>query len=228
MAMGLSPLETLDYYYMGDQSRFVIPRWRPLDRALTEDDLARIAQRYRRVYALFYVPYEADPDQVIASWLNAHAFKSSNRWFGGVELVTYEFGGPHSAPQPIDIHFGSQIWLQRGTVAPASIAPAEAVRVLLEWSAVSQPDRPWSVFAHLLTDDGRIVAQYDRPLTLDTSAQQVAVTQQLRLAIPTPRGIQAGRYHVVIGIYDPATGERLRLSSGATVFKLVDITVENQ
>jgi mannosyltransferase len=205
----------------------VIPRWRPLDRALTEADLARIAQRYRRIYALFYVPYEADPDHVIASWLDAHAFKSSNRWYGGVELVTYEFGGLPSAPQPLNIQFGSQIWLHRGTVAPTSVASTEAVRVLLEWSPMSRPDRLWSVFAHLVADDGQLVAQYDRPLTGgDASAQQVALPQQIRLAIPIVPGIRAGRYHIVLGIYDPATGERLRLANGDTVFKFAPITVE--
>jgi mannosyltransferase len=227
LVMGLSPLETLNYYYTGAQARFVIPRWRPLDRTVTEADLAGIAQRYRRVYALSYVPYEADPDHVIASWLDAHAFKSSNHWYGGVELITYEFGVLPSAPQPLDINFGSQIWLQRGIAAPSSVAPAEAVRILLEWNAATRLDRPLSIFAHLVADDGELVAQYDRPLAFDASAQQQALSQQIRLAILVPPGVRAGLYHVVIGIYDPATGERLRLANGDTVFKFVTVTVES-
>jgi 4-amino-4-deoxy-L-arabinose transferase-like glycosyltransferase len=226
MVMGLSPLETLDYYYAGTQARFVIPRWRPLDRAATEGDLAGIAQRYRRVYVLSYVPYEADPDQVIASWLDAHAFKSSNHWYGGVELLSYEFGDLPSLRRPLDVHFGSQIWLQRGVTAPTSVAPSDAIRILLEWSAVARLDRPLSLFAHLVADDGEIVAQYDRPLVSHTSEQQQALPRQIRLAILVPPGVRPGSYHVLIGIYDSETGERLRLANGDTILKFVTVTVE--
>ncbi len=51
-------------------------------------DNLRMALRHQRVYAVFYVPYEADPDQVVQSWLNENGCRSSNQWFGGVQLVT--------------------------------------------------------------------------------------------------------------------------------------------
>ena len=98
---------------------------------------------------------------------------------------------------------------------------------MLEWNVATRLDRPLSIFAHLVADDGELVAQYDRPLAFDASAQQQALSQQIRLAILVPPGVRAGLYHVVIGIYDPATGERLRLANGDTVFKFVTVTVES-
>ena len=107
---------------------------------------------------------------------------------------------------------------------PQIVEPNVSFRINPNTSRDSTPE---GVGPQYQADDGELVAQYDRPLAFDASAQQQALSQQIRLAILVPPGVRAGLYHVVIGIYDPATGERLRLANGDTVFKFVTVTVES-
>jgi hypothetical protein len=219
MALGVSQLETLDYYDKDTQPRFLLPRTRPLDQEATIHDLESIAARYRRLYALFYVPYEADPDGLIAAWLRDHAFTSSSRWYGGVQLVTYEFGEPPDPLRPINASFGSEVHLRRGGIGPTTLSPKAAVRILLEWDLPASPAPSLSLFVHLLDGNGRIVSQYDLPFMPGGAAKQ------RRLAILVPANTAPARYRLVLGVYNPSTGVRLQLPNGDDILKLADITV---
>ena len=225
MFMGLSPLETFDRYYQGPQPRLVLPRARPIDQSATVGDLEQIASRYRRLYAFFYVPYEADPEGVIAGWLREHAFVSSNRWYGGVELVTYELGGWGGALQPVGADFGTRVRLERAGVEPTVVRPKEAARIVLEWRATGAPEPAWSVFAHLQDQSGTIVSQYDIPLLGDSAAPPGDSRIQRRMAVPIPPDAPPGRYRLMLGVYDPSTGARLPVAGGADQIELAEITV---
>lgn len=224
--MGLSPLETFDYYYDGPQPRLLLPRARPLDPQATIRDLADIAQRYRRLYTFFYVPYEADPTGVIAGWLRHNAFMSSNRWYGGVELATYELGEPRSPPRDINVQFGERLQIARAVVDPVVTHPKDAVRVLLEWRAIDLTGQRLSIFVHLLGSAGQIVGQYDVPLLGEVAAEPSNnQTGQTRLAVPIPPDTPPGTYRLVFGVYDPASGARLRLTNGDDRNEISEITV---
>jgi hypothetical protein len=226
MALGVSQIETLDYYNKDTQPRFLLPRTRPLDRAATIHELESIAARYRRLYALFYVPYEADPDGLIAAWLRDHAFTSSSRWYGGVQLVTYEFGELTDPLRPIHASFGSEVRLRRGGIGPTAVSPKAAVRILLEWDLPTSPAPSLSLFAHLLDGNGRIVSQCDLPLMPgERAAQTEGTAQQRRLAILVPANTAPATYRLVLGVYNSSTGARLQLANGDDILKLADITV---
>jgi hypothetical protein len=70
----------------------------------------------------------------------------------------------------------------------------------------------YTVFAHLLDEDGQLVAQQDsepvggsRPTTT-WSLGEVIVD---RLGILIPPNLNSGEYQLVVGMYRPDTGERL-------------------
>lgn len=97
------------------------------------------------------------------------------------------------------------------------IRPAEVPRVVLYWLAEQPPSRNWTVFVHLVGQPGDVWGQMDAPpLCGEAPTSSWRPGQLLRDDVwPIPRrGIPPGEYRLLLGLYDPATGERLR--SGST------------
>jgi len=221
LLIGPGQVDVFDYYFHGMQQRYLLPRFRPLAPAATVAELEQMERAHRRVYGVFYVPYEADPDGVVSNWLAARAFRAESRWYGGVELVVYELGEPGGSPREVRARFGEQLELERATVTTLDVLPGDAIRVELWWHAIAAPGRDLLLFAHLLDSEGRIVAQHDGPpAPVPASAWQSGETYRSRLAVLVPPGAAPGPYHLVLGVYDPATGKRISLPGGADVIEL--------
>jgi hypothetical protein len=60
---------------------------------------------------------------------------------------------------------------------------------------------------------------------LPTTLWQPGVSVLDRHGISLPAELAAGQYSLLIGWYDPQSGERLRLSSGADALGLAEITI---
>lgn len=215
LLIGPGQIDVFDYYFKGPQMRYPLPRFRPLDPTATVAELEQIEQRHRRVYGVFYVPYEADPDGVVNSWLAERAFRAESRWYGGVEFVVYELGDAGAPLRDVDVRFGDTLILERAAISSTRIAGGDAVRIELHWRAVAPPGRDLFLFAHLLDINKRIKAQHDGPLArIPTSAWQPGETYRSRAAILAPPGTPLASYRLIIGVYDPRTGERLQLEDG--------------
>ena len=83
--------------------------------------------------------------------------------------------------------------------------------IALTWHLVEQVHRPWTVFLHLVDQEGRIVAQHDaQPLAgrvpTDAWVPGDWFRDEHRLLL---RNVAPGTYHLRIGLFDPATTERL-------------------
>lgn len=215
LLIGPGQIDVFDYYFHGSQTRYLLPRFRPLDPAATIAELERIMQRHRRVYGVFYVPYEADPDGVVNAWLTDHAFRAESRWYGGVELVVYELGSVGAPPRAINARFGNTVLLERAAVSALNVSGGDAVRIELHWRVIAPPGRDLMLFVHLLDADNRIIAQHDGPLApVPTAAWQPNDIYSGRAAVLLPSGAPRATYRLFIGVYDPQTGERLRLEDG--------------
>ena len=81
--------EIFSYYYKGALPVYPLPRQRPLDPVATEAELAAILARHSRLFVVFWATGESDPQQVVESWLNTHAFKADDSWYGNVRLAIY-------------------------------------------------------------------------------------------------------------------------------------------
>lgn len=97
--------------------------------------------------------------------------------------------------------------------APGRLQVPADVRFALDWGVLATPGVDWQVFAHLLNEAGELVLQSD--VAVDWSEQVCdqgergtvcTVTTQHEWAFPA--GFPTGVYIVVVGLYDPATGER--------------------
>jgi uncharacterized membrane protein len=95
---------------------------------------------------------------------------------------------------------------------PESASPGEAVEFTVYWQAQERMDASYSVFVHLLDSGGTVWVQQDgvpRGGTLPTTAwmQGEVVSDACRLQLPVDA--PPGSYAIEVGIYDPATGQRL-------------------
>jgi hypothetical protein len=125
---------------------------------------------------------------------------------------------PLPAANPIDARFGGAIRLRGYTFSTAPIA------VTLQWEALADVPRSLSVFVHVLDVGGQIQAQSDGPPargrapTDGWSPGDVVDDRRELTAAP-------GEYRVVVGLYDPRSGERLPAvsASGQTLGDAVEL-----
>jgi 4-amino-4-deoxy-L-arabinose transferase-like glycosyltransferase len=142
-----------------------------------------------------------------------------DRFFaGGTPLHTVRIQGVdyawiYAVPPPLEevrpAAFGDAIRLRGFDWITAPQAGSPAV-LRLQWELARPIERDYVLFAHLVGADGERVAQVDLPLP--TSSWQVGRYQQTELPITMP-ATAAGELHVLVGLYDPATLERLPLTT---------------
>jgi mannosyltransferase len=221
---GQSQIETLDYYLQTPHPRILLPRARPLDPVAVTADLEQLSAQHRRIYGLFYVIEEADPQGVIAGWLDAHSFPSGARWYGALLLRTWETGDIAGRLRPAEARFAG--WLRASALAAdqGERQPGDGVRAQVVWQAEGGPAAGLNIFLHLVDARGQLAAQYDGPLV--TARQDAAAgSWTTRAAVIIPPGTPPGAYRLVLGVYDPASGERLGLEGGADTLELAVVQV---
>ncbi len=108
---------------------------------------------------------------------------------------------------------GKAVKLLGTDLAPgATSAPGETLKIQLQWQAMRTLHTDYTVFAHLLGPDGKLVAQQDKqpldgffPTSRWLPGQTVADSYQLAL----PTDAAPGQYTLEVGLYNLADGQRL-------------------
>ncbi|MBI5293554.1 MAG: glycosyltransferase family 39 protein [Chloroflexi bacterium] len=141
-------------------------------------------------------------------------------------------------PHRTDADFGSLTFpaemrlLGYGLEADA-VNPGGSLRLTLYWQSLVAMDRDWSVFVHVVDDNGIVVAQRDTyPGMGLMPARKWAIGHTLAdtyvLALPATTYAPAAA-RLEIGLYDYATGERLLIvsgdQSGKDALTLVPLTI---
>jgi 4-amino-4-deoxy-L-arabinose transferase-like glycosyltransferase len=129
---------------------------------------------------------------------------------GRVEVIALDrqFELPPNVLSQREDSFGRQLTL-RGLEIP------QPSNLTLYWQVTEKPDHVISVFVHLLDESGEIVAQSDQwpgglPANLWAVGQVITDEHTLNL----PPDLPPGEYTLAIGLYDPATGQRLPALDG--------------
>ncbi|MBI5568140.1 MAG: glycosyltransferase family 39 protein [Chloroflexi bacterium] len=221
--------EVFTYYYPDGPNVYPLPRSRPLDPAAIEAELTALAQKYRRVFVLYWGDTEADPNKVIESWLDAHTYKATEQWIGAVRFVTYAIPMQLSnQPQQMSrVRLGEHITLDGFTLPTARLAPGDILQLDLFWRTDAKLSERYKVFVHVLDATGVIAAQTDREpgggrnLTTDWNVNEPIVD---RYGVLIPETAASGIYSIEMGLYD-LNNIRLKMADGKDAVMLAKVEV---
>ncbi len=130
---------------------------------------------------------------------------------GPVEVVRGLAGGPPVSRHALEANLKDQIRLL-GYDLEGQSEPGGSLHLTLFWQALSEPQDDFTVFVHLVGDDGLIMGQKDsQPVSgfHPTSAWREGefIRDQYHLAIS--EAAPPGEYSLIVGMYRGGTGERL-------------------
>lgn len=110
--------------------------------------------------------------------------------------------------------FGERIMLIDTAVSQTT--GQDEIHVTLRWQASAAQDSPLTAFIHLYDHAGQLVAQHDGPparnLVPFTAWQPGDVISDTHL-LHLDTALSTGNYSLVVGLYDPLTGQRLNASA---------------
>jgi hypothetical protein len=182
------------------------------------------------------------------AWPDGHTLRIDPQAAPGIYRVEVSFYDPATLELFGDVVTAG--YLPVGEGAPASAAPlatfapgldllgvdlgaqpwrAGEQSVTLTWRPAAALAAPYTGFVHLLGPDGQVAAQHDQPPQqgfYPSDRWLPGYPFQDRFTLTLPAGAPAGAYRLVIGWYDPATGERLPLHAGGDAFQEMTVKVE--
>jgi hypothetical protein len=139
---------------------------------------------------------------------------------GSVDVVAppRDFQLP-TVQHPLDAVFAGKIALKGFDLTPSSPAPNGTLHVALYWQDLQTIPVGYTVFTHVLDSSQKIVAQVDNPPQRGAAPTTGWVPGQVirdAYDLSLPAQLPSGPLTLEVGLYDPATGQRLTLSAGGT------------
>jgi 4-amino-4-deoxy-L-arabinose transferase-like glycosyltransferase len=119
---------------------------------------------------------------------------------------------PPPVAEPLAIQFGEQIELRGYGLDPGELRSAGRLLLTTQWQAQGQPAQDYLLFAHLLNAEGERVGQLDAPPAgpqVPTSAWRAPRVYTWEHPLPVAGDLPPGDYWLALGLYAPATFERL-------------------
>ena len=191
-------------YYLGQATPYL------LGEELDESRLREALTHHSRLFALFY-----GGEGAVEGWLNEQGHRAWEGWYGGVRLVLYAtLLGIEEKPEfkSVDVELGEEFSLLGYSLIDQEVAPGEVVRLVLYWEAKKGIEREYKVFIHLIDANGQLVAQRDsqpqggsRPTSSWEAGEEIRDPYGVWLS----EGVLPGEYELVIGLYEPSSGQRL-------------------
>jgi hypothetical protein len=176
------------------------------------------------VFAVFWATDESDPERFVEGWLDSHAYRAFDSWYGNVRLAVYAV--PErvaSAPDrvlDVDLHHvetGDEITLVGYSLLDDRLAAGDIVQITLFWRVDQTPSRRYKAFIHLLDEGNHIVGQRDAEpqggalLTTLWAPGKLIIDNY---GVPIHPATPPGTCRVEVGMYDMETGQRLTTQNG--------------
>ncbi len=138
-----------------------------------------------------------------------------------------------SIAEPRNVTFGSEIVLRGFNLSAATVVCAgDPVTTQFFWGPAAQPSRYYSSYLHLTQDrtgeqsypiNGDPLADGDRPTVSWIWPGELLVGPSRTWNVPAD--LEPGNYHLWLGVFDPASGQRLTLASGQNHYEVTTIRV---
>lgn len=136
------------------------------------------------------------------------------------------------APYPRDVRFGDAIRLAGYDLAQTKFRAGASVPLTLYWRADRPIDKSYTVFVHLVGEqfnpaqNNPLWGQVDRVPRIPTTAwlpgENVLEAYSIRIDANAP----PGKYAIVAGMYDAATGGRLPVDGGGDSIIIAEIEIQ--
>jgi hypothetical protein len=118
--------------------------------------------------------------------------------------------------ESVDVDFGDQAHLRGWSLEKTTLHPGDTLTVTLSWEASVELTNRHVVFAHLLSPDGELVAQFDDApagKALPREAWPSGATFKYPIFIELPGDLSVGEYRLYVGVYLWPDVERLPVLS---------------
>lgn len=119
-------------------------------------------------------------------------------------------------PYPSQANLGNQVKFLGYDLDSTKLKPGQTLHLTLYWQALAPMEQSYMVFTHLLDTSNQIWGQKDgipgsgmRPTTSWTEGEILIDEYDVQIWVDAP----PGQYTLEIGLYDPATGQRLPITS---------------
>jgi 4-amino-4-deoxy-L-arabinose transferase-like glycosyltransferase len=126
------------------------------------------------------------------------------------------------------VEFGDQLRLVGYELGQTQVQAGSPLPLTLYWQAINRPAADYSIFVHLLDENGTILAQHDSyPAagSLPTTEWPAAATIPDRHTVDIPSiALKSPQLTVEVGVYDYRTGQRL-VANGADTLKIGEVQV---
>jgi hypothetical protein len=125
-------------------------------------------------------------------------------------------------------NLGDRIALMGHEGMPGPVEAGEDIHLILYWQALARIEADYTVFIHLLDEEGQIIAQHDsQPLVgfYPTSLWEEDEVVRDEYVVHVGSSIPSGEYELVVGMYLLSTSERLPVidEEGHTVGDLISL-----
>jgi uncharacterized membrane protein len=211
------------YYQPEGLEAYFFPRFEyPLEDPRTAGNLTEIAARHPRLWLVrFGNPGEYDPNGTLSQWLATQGSKAYFDGWGDADLSLYVMapaGAEGANPNPLQLDMGDRIRLVGYAVDSQKVAPGGTLLLTLYWQALAPIEKRYTVFTHLLDEDGQIQAQMDSEpqggsFPTDRWAVGEVVTDNYALTIAETA---SGTHVLEVGMYLLETLDRLPVRDSDT------------
>jgi hypothetical protein len=172
-----------------------------------EEQWTSFVESHPRIWLLldFAGGQNADWNAYLSQKLDQTGFRTTDEWTGPEQRLVHYASSPPASMRAVDLaaDFGQQVTLERVELDGNPLLGGNVLRLQLRWQGVPEPDLDYSVFGHLVSEQGELWAQQDIPLQSSG-----------RMGLLLPLDLAPGSYRLHLGVYDSQSGERLLLRSG--------------
>ncbi len=220
------PDPALTYYYRGPLPHRLLPSYDGIPPEDTVRALENLAAEYSRLWFLPYPSRDWDADGMVGQWLERHADRVEDVRLGKIALQAYQpLHVSLAQMSPVEASLGEAIRL-RGYRLAGMPQPGGTLTLTLYWEARAPADADYTVFAHLVGADETILGQQDHPpqegaaqTSTWVSGQVLADHYQIAIHPHAP----LGPAWLMVGMYDPRSGDRLPVTGPADQFNRIPL-----
>jgi hypothetical protein len=220
------PDPALTYYYRGPLPHRLLPSYDDIPREDTVRTLENLSAEYDRLWFLPYPSPDWDATGMVGRWLEKHADRVEDARLGSIRLQAYlPLRVSLAQMSPVEARLGETIRL-RGYRLGGMPQPGGTLALTLYWEALAPPDGDYTVFAHLVGAADTILGQKDRPPQDGAAPTSTWVWGQVladHYQIPVHPDAPLGPAWLMVGMYDPLSGERLPVTGLADQFNRIPL-----